>query len=87
MDGLTWLLVALGFGFFAFLFYTRQFRWIGGVLKNSALGVLGILVFNFVLSGAGVAGIAVGVNAVTVLVVGILGVPGFLLLYATRLLL
>lgn len=59
-------------------------RWLGRVLKNSALGVVGILAANFLLSGAG---LAVGVNAVTVLVVGVLGLPGFVSLYAMRLLL
>ncbi|MCL1864074.1 MAG: pro-sigmaK processing inhibitor BofA family protein [Defluviitaleaceae bacterium] len=79
---MVWIFVALGF--FAFLFYTRQFRWLGRVVKNSALGVAGILAFNFLLSGYG---IAVGINVVTVLVVGLLGVPGILMLYATRLIL
>jgi uncharacterized membrane protein YeaQ/YmgE (transglycosylase-associated protein family) len=55
-----------------------------GVARNAALGVIGILLFNFVLAGFG---LSVGVNAITALTVGILGAPGFVLLYATQLLL
>ncbi|MCL1842913.1 MAG: pro-sigmaK processing inhibitor BofA family protein [Defluviitaleaceae bacterium] len=83
MDYLMWLIIALGFGIFAYLFYTRQFKWLFGVARNAAFGIVGILLFNFFFGGFG---IAVGVNAVTTMVVGLLGAPGFLLLYATQLL-
>jgi pro-sigmaK processing inhibitor BofA len=83
MDYFMWLLLALAVGFLAYLLYTRQFKWLLGVARNSALGIVGLLTFNFVLAGAN---LAVGINALTVLIVGVLGAPGFLLLYATRLL-
>jgi hypothetical protein len=76
------IVFALGIIFVAYLLYSRQINWAVGVAKNSALGVFGILLFNFLFSGT-----IVGVNVVTVLVVGILGAPGFFLLYATSLLL
>ncbi|MCL2048579.1 MAG: pro-sigmaK processing inhibitor BofA family protein [Defluviitaleaceae bacterium] len=75
-------LAALGIFFAAYLLHTRQFSWALGVAKNSIVGIVGLLVCNFLF-----AGLAVGINIVTVLVVGVLGVPGFLLLYATQFLL
>ena len=81
MDSIVWIL--LGFGFFSYLLHTQQMKWLLGVARNSACGTVGLLLFNIVFSGAG---LAVGINALTILVVGILGAPGFLLLYATRLL-
>jgi len=86
MDAIVWLLLALGFGFLAYLLYTGQFRWLFGVVRNMVLGVAGILGVNALLSGIGLAA-GVGVNAVTTLVIGLLGVPGFLLLYGVQLLL
>ena len=82
MNSIIWLFIALGAGFLAYLLYTGQVKWLLGVIRNMALGVAGILGLNFLLSGMG---IAVGVNAITALVVGLLGIPGFLLLYATQL--
>ena len=76
-----WLIMALGIGFLAYLLYTRQFKWLLGVIRNMTVGVGGMLIFNFLLSGFG---LAVGINAVTALVVGVLGAPGFLLLYASQ---
>jgi len=78
-----WLFLAFGFGFFAYLMYTRQFKWLLGVVRNLALGVVGILIFNFLFSSME---LAVGVNPITALTVGLLGAPGFLLLYATQML-
>jgi len=81
MDSIMWLMLALGAGFIAYLLYTRQFGWLIRVVRNMALGVAGILVFNLMLSGFG---LSVGINAVTALVVGLLGAPGFMLLYAAQ---
>ncbi|MDR1665016.1 MAG: pro-sigmaK processing inhibitor BofA family protein [Clostridiales bacterium] len=60
----------------------KYFKIFAGIIKNAFFGCAGILGFNFLLSSTG---IAVGINALTVLVVGILGLPGFMLLYAARL--
>jgi len=81
MDSFMWLILALGAGFLAYLLYTRQFGWLIRVVRNMALGVAGMLVFNLMLVGMG---LSVGINAVTALVVGLLGAPGFLLLYAAQ---
>jgi pro-sigmaK processing inhibitor BofA len=78
-----WLMIALGFGFLAYVFYTRQFKWLLSVARNTSLGIIGILLFNFFLSGFG---LSVGINAITALTVGLLGAPGFFLLYAAQIL-
>jgi len=81
MDNLLWLMLALAAGFLAYLLYTRQFGWLVRVVRNMALGVAGILVVNMMLTNFG---LSVGVNAVTALIVGLLGAPGFMLLYAAQ---
>jgi len=83
MNDFLWLMMILGIIFLAYVLYTKQFKWFLGVVRNMVLGAGGILAANFVLATAGV---AVGVNLVTVLVVGLLGVPGFLLLYVAQML-
>ena len=74
---------ALGICFFVYLLYSCQFKWLLGVVRNMALGVVGILGINALVAGFGV---YVGVNFLTVAIVGLLGLPGFFLLYATSLL-
>jgi len=74
-----WMFAACGAVFVVYLLYTRQFKWLLGVVKNTVLGVAGILAGNFLL---GSMGLIVGINALTALIVGVLGVPGLLLLYA-----
>lgn len=83
MDSFMWLIAALGVSFVVFLLYTRQFKWLGRVGRNMLLGAGGMLAANAALATAG---LAVGVNLVTALVVGVLGVPGFLMLYLAQLL-
>jgi len=81
MDPIMWLIVALGLGFFVYLIYSGQFKWLLGVVRNMMLGIVGILGLNMLLSGVG---LVVGVNAVTALVVGLLGLPGLLFLYVAQ---
>jgi len=78
-----WFAAVLGIVFFGYLLYTRQIKWLLGVIRNMTVGTVAMLVFNFLFINMGV---AVGVNAVTVLIVGLLGAPGLLLLYAGRVL-
>ena len=84
MDSIMWLMLALVAGFIAYLLYTRQFGWLVRVVRNMALGIAGMLVFNMMLSGFG---LSVGINAITALIVGLLGAPGFMLLYAAQMML
>ena len=78
MDTITWVILFLCLGFVLVLTYTRQFPWLLKVGRNMILGAGGMLAANAALAALGV---AVGVNVITALVVGVLGVPGFLMLY------
>jgi len=84
MDPVILLALAACTIFLLYLVYTGQFKWLVSVVRNMALGVIGILGINALLSSLGV---VVGINAITTLTIGLLGVPGFLLLYATQFLL
>ena len=84
MSSFMWLIMALGTGFLAYLLYTRQFGWLLRVVRNMAFGVAGMLSFNFLLSDFG---LSIGINVITTLIVGLLGAPGFLLLYTTQMML
>lgn len=60
---------------------------LGAILKvvvNSSLGGVCIIAFNFV---SQIFGFFIGVNALTAVTVGILGVPGFVMLLMLRLIL
>ena len=78
MDTTTWVLLFLCLGFVVALAYTRQFPWLLKVGRNMILGAGGMLAANAALATLG---LAVGVNVITMLVVGVLGVPGFMMLY------
>ena len=54
------------------------------VVVNSSLGGVCIIAFNFV---SQIFGFFIGVNALTAVTVGILGVPGFVMLLMLRLIL
>lgn len=54
------------------------------IARNALIGAFAFVGMNFLLSPLS---ISVGVNALTVLIVGILGVPGFLSLYLSRMIL
>ena len=81
MNPIILLMLVLCVGFIAYLLYSGQFKWLLGVFRNMALGVVGILIINAIFSE-----IAVGINVITALVVGLLCVPGLLLLYAAQVL-
>ena len=80
MNYWLWMAVA-GLGLVAILFFNRQIKGIFGVVRNAVLGVIGILACNMILAPMG---LAIGVNVLTVFIIGVLGVPGFLLLYLTQ---
>ena len=80
MDYWLWVLIA-GLGLVAMLFFNRQVKALFYVLRNAVLGIAGIWAANMVLAPMG---LFVGVNVLTVFIVGILGIPGFFLLYLTQ---
>ncbi len=55
-------------------------EWLLNVAMRSILGTIAIYFINGVLASRGIA-LGVGINAVTVLTSGILGIPGVLALY------
>ena len=83
MDTVWWVVAFFCLGFVGFLAYTRQFPWLLKVGRNMILGAGGILAANWALASLG---LAVGVNIITTLVIGVLGAPGFLMLYFAQLL-
>ena len=80
MNYWIWMAVA-GLGLIAILFFNRQIKAAFNIIRNAILGIVGILACNMLLAPVG---IAVGVNALTIFIVGVLGIPGFLLLYLTQ---
>lgn len=61
--------------------FAKPIRMIAKIVLNSAIGGIFIAVFNFI---SQLFGIFIGVNVLTALTVGILGIPGFLMLLMFR---
>ena len=80
MDYWIWAAIA-GLGLISILFFNRQIKTVFNIVRNAVLGIVGILACNMLLAPLG---LAVGVNLLTVFIVGALGIPGFFLLYLTR---
>ena len=58
----------------------RRLEWLLNVLMRSILGTIAIYFINNALTGAGIS-LGVGINPVTVLTSGILGLPGLAAIY------
>lgn len=58
----------------------RKLEWLLNVVMRSVLGAIAIYFINSLLAMLGIS-LGVGINAVTVLTAGILGMPGLLALY------
>ncbi len=58
----------------------RKLEWLLNVVMRSVLGTIAIYFINSFLAALGIS-LGVGINAVTVLTAGILGIPGLLALY------
>ena len=82
MTSVQWMWIAVaGMGLIAILFFNRQLRAVVSVVRNAVLGGIGIWLCNMLLAPFG---LAVGINLLTVFIVGVLGIPGFVLLYVTQ---
>ena len=79
---IIWMMAGCA-AFVLFLFFHRIFLKILKFAIKGAIGGIGFLACNTLLSMAGI-GAAVGINAVTILITAFLGVPGFILLYAAQ---
>jgi len=79
---IMWMIAGCA-AFVIILFFYRIFFKILKYALKGAIGGLGFLACNALLSMAGI-GAAVGVNLVTVLIAAFLGIPGFIMLYAAQ---
>ena len=68
--------VILGIGLFR-----KKTEWLLNIVMRSILGIILMYFVNFALTAGGIV-LGVGINAVTVLTSGILGLPGLAALYA-----
>lgn len=63
--------------------FVKPFKFLGRLILNSLLGALFLIIFNYF---GKYTGIFIGVNEVTALLLGILGIPGFLAILLVKLL-
>jgi len=80
MDYIIWMIIA-GLGLVAILFFSKQLKFAFNFLRNAIAGAVGIFACNMLLAPVG---IALGINLLTLFIVGVLGLPGFLLLYLSQ---
>ena len=66
-----------------YLLFTNPIKTLARIALGSAAGTVGMVAVNSFLAPLGV---FVGINPLTVLIVGVLGLPGFATLYITSLL-
>ncbi|WP_326909327.1 pro-sigmaK processing inhibitor BofA family protein [Sedimentibacter sp. MB31-C6] len=62
--------------------FVKPLKFIGKIVLNSILGGLLIIIFNFF---GQFTGVYIGVNEITALTVGLLGVPGFIAILIIKL--
>jgi len=79
---IIWMIAGCA-AFVIFLFFHKVFLKILKYAAKGAIGGIGFLACNALLSTAGISA-AVGINVITVLIAAFLGVPGFILLYAAQ---
>jgi len=82
---IIWMIAGCA-AFVILLFFYKAFFKIFKFALKGAVGGLGFFVCNSLLSMAGISA-AVGINAVTVIFTALLGIPGFIMLYAAQLVL
>lgn len=63
--------------------FVKPFKFLGRLILNSLLGALFLIIFNFF---GQYTGLYIGVNEVTALILGILGIPGFIAILVVKLL-
>lgn len=63
--------------------FVKPLKFLGKLILNSLLSVIFLLIFNFF---GQYTGIYIGVNEVTALILGILGIPGFIAILVVKLL-
>lgn len=84
MNAILYTAIGLSLIVILLFVFSKPAKLLARILLNGVIGVFGFIGVNFLLSPFSV---SVGVNALTVLIVGILGLPGFVSLYLSILLL
>lgn len=79
---LFFIIMAIILGCILIAVFSKPLGKIVKIAVNSALGGICIIAFNFV---SQIFGFFIGVNALTAVTVGILGIPGFIMLLMLRL--
>jgi inhibitor of the pro-sigma K processing machinery len=76
-------MIGLCVAFILFVFFSKVLLRLLKFILQGAVGAVGFMLCNTALAAFGLT-YAVGVNTLTVICVGILGIPGFLTLYALQ---
>lgn len=73
-----WMAVAC-LVFIGLLIFAKPLKVLVRIMVQGVLGCIGIFLMNFLMGSFGV---SVGINILTAFIIGVLGLPGFVLLYA-----
>lgn len=80
--GVIWMLLAFGAGllllYILAMLLVVPLKWIGKLIISSVIGFVVLLVLNFI--GQALFGFSIALNPLNALIVGVLGVPGLVLL-------
>jgi len=68
----------------ALLFLAKPLKSLFKIIISSAIGCVGLIIFNFF---GGLAGLYIGINAATAITLGFLGIPGFIMILILQLIL
>ncbi|WP_058486679.1 pro-sigmaK processing inhibitor BofA family protein [Defluviitalea phaphyphila] len=71
-------LIWIGVIILIFMVFPKSFKFLIRSIIQGLGGAIGLMIFNFILSPIGW---YVGVNWITIFIIAILGLPGFILLY------
>nr|WP_300089991.1 pro-sigmaK processing inhibitor BofA family protein [Sedimentibacter sp.] len=63
--------------------FVKPLKFLGRLILNSLLGALFLIVFNYF---GQLTGVYIGVNELTALIIGLLGIPGFIAVLVLKLL-
>ena len=81
----TYILIAVGIAFVVMFLiislFLKPLRALFALILNTLTGWAGLYIFNLIFSSLGV---AIGINIVSATTVGVLGIPGLLLLVALK---
>lgn len=63
--------------------FFKPLKFVGKIILNSLIGALALIIFNYF---GQYTGVHIGVNEFTALIIGLLGIPGFIALLLVKLL-